>query len=467
MADVQQDSHDSAVTDEWARILAAVEQQEIEFTRFFWVDHNGITRGKAVSRTSLRDRMSSGIGLAKTRQASNLSDLGQPVPGFDAVGEVRLVPDPRTFIPLPYAAGAAAMLCDLVDIDGRPWAACPRTFLKEAIQACEPLTVRAAFEAEFTLCRKRPEPNSLEVLDDTLCFDARGFDVTHDYATSLARALQQQGIDVELYHPEFGAGQHEMTLRHDDALRAADSIVWHRLTARALAEQHGMWATFAPVPSPGFRGNGNHLHLSLWDDAGSRSDRRNVFAEDSDRLGLSKTARHFVGGLLAHLPALVALGCASVNSYRRLRPGMWSGAYACYGQDNREAAVRIPSRLRGSAVTSTNIEVKVGDSTANPYLLLGAILHAGLDGINNALDPGPPLQEDPNLLSPSEQERRGIRRLPRSLAEAVDALEEDEVLMSALGPMRGALYPSLKRADIAYMDAMGTEFEFLTHALRY
>lgn len=466
MANIRQELHDSADTDERARVLSVVEQQDVEFTRFLWVDHNGIVRGKAASRTSLRERMSSGIGLAKTRQASNLSDLGQPISGFDAVGEVRLVPDPSTFVSLPYAAGSAAMLCDLVDVDGRPWGACPRTFLKEAIQALHPLSLRAAFEAEFTLCRKRPELNRLEVLDDSLCFDAQGFDATNDYAVSLARGLRDQGIEVELYHPEFGAGQHEMTLRHDEALRAADSIVWHRLMARGMAEQHGMWATFAPVPSPGFRGNGNHLHLSLWDDSDS-GEPRNVFAEDGDALGMSKTAYHFVGGLLAHLPALVALGCASVNSYRRLKPGMWSGAYACYGQDNREVAVRIPTRLRGSEAASTNIEVKVADSTANPYLVLGAIIHAGLDGINNALDPGAPLQEDPNLLSPVERERRGIHRLPRSLAEAVDALEGDEVIMSALGPIRGELYPAVKRADIEYMDTMGTDFEFLTHALRY
>lgn len=207
-------------------------------------------------------------------------------------------------------------------------------------------------------------------------------------------------------------------------MRAADNYVWQRAMARSLAAKQGIWATFAPSPTPGFRGNGNHLHLSLW--LTTPSGRTNAFHDPSDRLGLSETAYHFIGGLLAHMPALVALTCASVNSYQRLQPGHWSGAYACYGPDNREAAVRVPSMLRGREGDSVNIELKAVDSTANPYLALGAVIHAGFDGVRRRLDPGLPLAQDPNTLPEKRLRELGITPLPRSLEEAVDVLERDD-----------------------------------------
>jgi glutamine synthetase len=462
----------TATPDEAAAVVAAVEAADVELIRFLWVDHSSITRGKAVTRRFLPERMVSGIGLARSRQAANLLDEGQPVPGFNAVGEVRLVPDPSSFVVLPYAPGSAAMVCDLVDLDGRPWDACPRQFLREAIDAVaaydpglEPV---AAFEPEFTLCRGKPTPDGLEVVDDSLCFDVAGFDVANDYTVALVRALRAQGIEVEIYHPEFGHGQHETTVRATPALRAADVHVWHKATVRGLARRHGMWATFAPNPHPGYRGNGNHVHLSLWRRTGHPGGgAANAFADRSDRLGLSDLAHHFVAGLLAHAPALVALTCASVNSYRRLRPGRWSGGYACYGPDNREAAVRVPSRLRGREAASTNVEFKACDGTANPYLALGALLHAGLDGIRNRLDPGEPMLDDPNELPTAELRARGVTPLPSSLAEALTALERDELLMDALGPLRRRLYSAVKRSDVERLGELGEDAEFFLHATRY
>lgn len=456
----------SEFADQYRHILQKIDAHGVELIRFLWVDHNGIVRGKAVTRRFLESRMESGIGLAKSRQAASLMDVGQPVPGFDAVGEVRLVPDPDTFIVLPHAPGSAAMLCDLVQLDGTPWEACPRTFLKSALAAAGDLQVVASFEPEFTLCDTRPESGSLSVLDDSLCFDNAGFDAANDFAVGLTRALQGQGIEVEMYHPEFGAGQHEMTLRHGPALAAADLSVWHKVITRGLASTMGLWATFAPVPAPGFRGNGNHLHLSMWQDRPGGAGPVNVFADASDALGLSERAYHFIGGVLHHLPGLLALTCAGVNSYERLQPGMWSGAHACYGQDNREAAVRVPSRLRGSTAASTNIELKASDSTANPYLALGAVVHAGLDGIARRLDPGPQLAEDPNGLTDAQRDALGLA-LPRSLEEAVQALSRDEFLMDVLGPLRRRLYPAIKEADIRVMKELGPDFAFLTYATRY
>lgn len=452
------------------RLLAAVEREQVDLIRFLWVDHSGITRGKAVSRSALAARLASGVGLAKTRQSVGLSDLGQPLPGFDAVGEVRLMPDPGTYLTLPHAPGSGAMLCDLVTTDGQPWEACPRTFLRQALQAAADgggYQVVAAFEPEFTLCSAPPRPGVLECTDDTLCFDNEGFDATSDFTLELMRALRSRGMNVQTCHPEFAAGQHEMTLSHVPALRAADQFVWQRAITRGLARRHGMWATFAPVPAPGMRGNGNHVHLSLWRRPDPYSVAKNLFADPADTLGLSELGRYFIGGLIEHLAALCALTCATVNSYERLRPGMWSGACIGYGLDNREAAIRIPSGLGANPEDSTNIEVKACDSTANPYLALGALIHAGLDGIRRRLDPGEPLAVDPSRLDETARRERGIRQLPGSLAEAVAALEADEFLMDALGPLRRMLYPTVKRADVVEMERIGTEASYHTHAIRF
>jgi glutamine synthetase len=440
-----------------------IDAHEIELIRFLWVDHNGICRGKAVSRHHLAERLVAGIGLAKCRQAANAFDSVQPVPGFGAVGEVRLVPDPETFVTLPHAPGSAAMLCDLVDVDGTPWDACPRRFLKEAIADAAALgfdTV-AAFEPEFTMFRRKPTRDGCELFDDALCFDVVGFDDMNDFAVDLARRLGEQGVDIELYHPEFGAGQHEMTCRYAPALQAADRHVWQKTITRGMAMRHGHWASFAPLPMAGMRGNGNHIHLSLWRDGA------NAFHDPADPLGLSATGYHFIGGILAHAGALTALTCSSVNSYRRLRPGMWSGAYACYGPDNREAAVRIPSRLFGRESASTNLEYKPCDGTANPYLALGAVLAAGLDGVRRRLHPGAALADDPNRLSPGALRERGVHVLPGSLQEALALLERDDVLQAALGPTRCRLLAAIRRSDIAGFSELDEPGEFLHYSTRY
>jgi glutamine synthetase len=171
--------------------------------------------------------------------------------------------------------------------------------------------------------------------------------------------------------------------------------------------------------------------------------------------------------VLHHLPALVALTCGSVNSYRRLQPQHWSSAFICYGDDNREAAVRIPSRMWGHDESSANLELKCSDSTGNPYLALGALIHAGLDGVRRELDPGEPVNVDPATLTDAERRRLGVARLPTSLAEALDALERDDVLMEALGPVRRTAYLAVKRSEVASFGAHDASFECYQHAMRF
>jgi glutamine synthetase len=452
------------------------DESNVVLTRFLYADHGGIIRGKAAATSRLAERIESGIGHTRAMMAMSMMDELSPVEGMGPVGEVRIKPDASTFVVLPYAPGAAAMLADQVNPDGSAWDGCARTFLKDAIAslAAHGYELQASFEPEFTLGRLSPEspgsqgspelPESpgggwLIPNDQSLCYSATGFHLAHDYAIDLVRALNAQGLNVEHYYPELGAGQQEVPIRHAAALRAADNHVLLRETARAVALRHGLWATFAPKPLPDQAGNGAHLHASLWNDG------VNAFADDSGRYGLSKIGYQFLAGVLAHLPALVALTCGSVNSYRRLAPSMWSGAYTCYGPDNREAAVRVCSPIGRAG--SVNLELKPSDSTANPYLALGAFIHAGMDGIRRALDPGDPLTVDPAVLSDTERLRLNVARLPSSLEAALDALAADSVLMDALGPLRSAAYLAVKRSEAAHFASRDVQYECRQHWLKF
>jgi glutamine synthetase len=417
-------------------------QERISLTRFLYADHGGIIRGKAASTTRLAERAESGIGHTKAMMAMSMMDELAPVDGMGPVGEIRIVPDPATFVPLPYAPGAAAMLADQVNTDGSPWDGCARTFLKQAIAELSAMgyELQASFEPEFSLGRY--EGASFTPIDESLCYSATGFHLAHDYTIDLVDALIKQGLEVEHYYPELGHGQQEVPIRHATALRAADNHVLLRETVRAVAIRHGLWASFAPKPLPAQAGNGAHLHASLW------SDGDNAFADPAGRYGLSEVGYRFLAGVLAHLPGLVALTCGTVNSYRRLAPQMWSGAYLCYGPDNREAAVRICSPI--GAAGSVNLELKPVDSTGNPYLALGAFIYAGIDGIRRILDPGEPLLVDPATMESATRERLGVVRLPASLGAALDALESDSCLMSALGPLRSAAYLAVKRSEVRH-----------------
>ena len=366
------------------------------------------------------------------------------------------------------------MLADQVQPGGEPWDGCARTYLKQAIAdlAAEGYAATAAFEPEFTLGSREPDPaggpDRLVPNDDSLCYSATGFHRAHDFTVGLLSALTAQGLQPEHYYPELGHGQQEMSVRHAPALRAADNHVLYRETVRGVAFRRGMWASLAPKPIADQAGNGCHLHLSLREAGAGGPDGEPgepVFYDPADRYHLSETGYHFIGGLLAHLPALTALTCGSVNSYRRLAPQMWSSAFTIYGMDNREAAVRICSPMRDDPAGSVNLELKPSDSSANPYLALGACIHAGLDGIRRKLDPGEAVNVDPATLSDEERLARGAHRLPDSLDAALDALEADTLLIDSLGDLRRRAYLAVKRSEVAAfasMDVAGECFEHFT-----
>ena len=435
------------------------------FIRFLYCDNAGLIRGKAVHIDVLPDRLRNGVGLPIAVQGLNVLDQMQPVENLGPVGEVRLMPDTATFIPLPYVPHQGALNCDLVDADGAPWPLDPRSLLRYHIDraANRAIGVQAAFENEFTLVTRTPEGQYLP-FDQSLAYSGVGMTNAAGFIDDLASMLEQQGLAVEHYHPEHGHGQQELSIRHADAMRAADNQVTFRETVRGTANKHGLLASFAPKPFPDQPGNGAHIHFSLWD----AQFVKNRLYDPEALYGLTPLARHFIGGVLAHLPALLALTCPSYNSYRRLhQPRSWTSAFTAWGPDNREAAVRVASGLWSNDARSVNLELKPVDPSCNPYLALAGLIAAGLDGVDKELDPGEPLQTDPANLSNEEREARGIQRLPTNQMEAVLALRSDKVMMEALGPELASAYLTVRTSEYSAFRRETTGFEIQHHMLKF
>jgi glutamine synthetase len=444
------------------RVLDRVSIDNVRTVRFLYCDHANVVRGKTAHTSVLADFLESGIGLTVAMQAFTLTERLATGTHLSGVGEIRLVPDPRTLAVLPYAAREARLLCDMYTLDGQPWELCPRAFLREMIDRAgrHGLRAEAAFEYEFYLARQIDDGRFVPA-DDSLCFSSDGMDREGPVIGAIIDALDQQGLQPVQYYPELGPAQQELSIHHAPVLEAADRQIAVRETVRAIAMQHGLVATFAPRPFADQAGSGCHVHLSLWNGD------QNVMYDARGQLGLSSLGRWFVAGVLQHLPGLLAMTCPSVNSYQRLAPNMWSSAYTCWGPDNREASVRVPSPFKGRVQASTNIEIKPVDGSANPYLALGGILAAGLDGIERRLDPGEPLASNPHDLDEAEREARGIHRYPVSLSDALDALEQDEVLMAALGEARAREFIGVRRAEWSDLGRLSVAQQIAAHFRRY
>jgi glutamine synthetase len=444
-------------------ILARCRPPAIQLVRFLYCGNDAVIRGKACHAEFLASYLASGIGLTVAMQSFNMLDQLVPEGSFGPVGEIRLRADLDTFTVLPYVPKSARLLCDMVTLDGEPWNACPRTFLKRMIERVRArgFALKAAFENEFTLARS--EGGQYVPLDRSPCFSTIGLDSSSAVMIDVVEALVGQDVHPEQCYAELGPGQQELPVRFADALRAADNQLTVRDTVRGVAARHGLLASFAPKPFPDEAGNGSHIHFSLW----RTRDDTNAFHAPTGHHALSDLAHAFIGGVLAHLPALLALTAPTVNSYRRLQPRFWSSAYTAWGPDNKEGTIRVPSKRRGLEMESTNLEFKPCDPSCNPYLALGSLLAAGLDGIERKLDPGEPLLVDPDSLSEAERTRRGVRRYPTSLAQALDALERDEVLRDALGEALAREYLAVKRSEVRGFADRDAAFEIAQHFYKY
>jgi glutamine synthetase len=444
-------------------IVSLATDRGVQLVRFLYCDNGGVIRGKSTHVGQLARRIESGIGLVKGMQSFTSLDFLAPDATYGPVGEIRLVPDPDTFVILPYAPRSGQMVVNMVELDHTPWALDPRAFLQRMVAkaADAGLSFDAAFENEFYLAVR--VDGGYAPVDRSLCFSAIGMESTEPVIQDVIAALTDQGLTVELSHPELGHGQQELSIRHAPALRAADNQITYRQTVRAVAAQHGLVASLAPKPFADQAGSGAHIHWSIWDAAHAT----NRLSDAADPNGISPLARSAIAGVLRHLPGLLALTTPSVNSFRRLQPHFWSSAYTAWGIENREAAVRVPTRYWDDVEGSTNLELKASDASANPYISLGGVIAAALDGIARGLDPGDPVDVDPGNLGEAEMERRGIRRFPESASDALDELERDEVLTDALGAPLAGEYLKVRRAEAAAYAEQDEAFELENHFFKY
>jgi glutamine synthetase len=446
-----------------AEVLKRAGEAGLRLVRFLWCGNDGTVRAKASSLPGLEGRIRGGIGLTVAMQAMNGLDQLQPVEGMGPVGEIRLVPDPETFRILPYAPGTGAMLVDQLTLDGQPAAVDQRAFLKRMADRLAERGARleVGFENEFSLAVAMD--GTYVPVDSSLCFSTIGMSASQDYVDELVEALEAQEIPLEQYYAELGHGQQEISTAHRPALRAADEQLLVRETIRGVAAGRGLVASLAPKPWPDVAGNGVHIHFSLWDIEGGR----NRFHDPSAPDRFSADGRTFLAGVLHHLPGLCGLAAPSFNSYHRIVPQSWAGAFSCWGHDNREAPLRLPSVFWAMEEATSNVELKAADASCNPYLAVGGLIAAGLDGLERGLELPEPVEVDPATISEAERERRGIHRLPTTQREALEALEADAVLIDALGPVLAGSYLTVRRSEWEAYSGGDEAFEQQGHFLKY
>lgn len=385
----------------------------------------GRVRGKAFPARDLAARMAHGVGWVPTNGMINAFGAIPATP-FGTAGDLLLVPDPASEVKVEFGDGGADehfFLGDLRQLDGQPWACCPREFLRRALAAlwrAAGVTLVSAFEHEFTYSGAEPRPGGAYSLD---AFRRQGV-----FAEALIAALRAAGAEPEGFMPEFGPGQYEIVCEAAGGTRAADRAVVVRELTRAVAHRLGQRASFAPIPHPAGTGNGVHIHFSFRDQGGGPA-----LYDAAAPLGLSALGRRFAAGVLHHLPALCAITAPSVASYLRLRPNRWAPTRADLSVQDRGAALRVCPVLPGPlAARQFNLEYRVADAAASPYLALGALVWAGADGIAQKRD----LPET----APA---------LPASLPAALDALEGCEPARGWFGEQHLAAYLMHKRAEAA------------------
>ncbi len=416
---------------------------ERELVSLVCCDLGAIVRGRSLFSSELTEAEASGIGWVPANHAlTPLGPVAETNP-YGSTGDLRLLPDPATRVRVEEGPGGGALellLCDIVETDGRPWECCPRQFLREALRELESEIggrLVASFEHEFQLLE-----DSSAALPFSLEAQRRG----EPFATRAMGALTQAGVEPERIFPEYAPHQFEIPVAPAEGVASADRSVVLREVVREVARREGKRASFAPLLDVAQAGNGVHIHLSVIDRDGAP-----LFYDPVRRAHLSETGERFAAGILAHAHALTALTAPSPVSATRLQPHRWSAGAMCLAVQNREALLRIPPlvELAGAdPARQLRLEYRGADAAANPYLALGALVRAGLDGVRSQMPAPPILDCDPAELEGPEVERFGVGSLPDSLEESMRALTENATARSWMGSLLYEAYVSVKQAEI-------------------
>jgi glutamine synthetase len=421
---------------EEARVLAEVERRGIRFINLEFTDISGMAKCVTIPAEQLPDALAHG----KWFDGSAIESLARV-----AETDMYLRPDPATFAAVPWSAPPSAndsppmapsvgrLICDVLLPAGERFEGDPRAALISALERARRLGYRyeVAPELEFFLLREDARENAMR---EPLPHDRGGyFDLSTDLAADVRREivaeLANMGVQIESSHHEVAAGQHEIDFAPREALAAADAVITARYVIKAIAQRHGLWATFMPKPFFGLNGSGMHTHQQLF----RQSDGQSAFTNAADtQYGLSETARDFIAGQIAHAAGMCAFLSPLVNSYKRLVPGFEAPVMISWGRVNREALIRVP-RAAPNGASGVRVELRSLDPSCNPYLAFALMLHSGLDGVENRPALPAPVEEGLYTLDEPTRRKRGVDLLPGTLGEALAALKADAFVMDALG----------------------------------
>lgn len=415
-------------------IIKLVEEEDVEFIRLQFTDIFGNLKNVAVTTSQLE----------KVLDNKCMFD-GSSIEGFVRIEEsdMYLHPDLDTFEIFPWRpqqGKVARFLCDVYKQDEVQYEGDPRYILKKVVKEAEELgyTFDVGPECEFFLfnLEDNGEPTNIS-MERGGYFDVGPLDSGENARREMVLTLEDMGFEIEASHHEVAPSQHEIDFRYDNALKTADNIMTFRLVVRTIAKRHGLHATFMPKPKFGVNGSGMHVNMSL------SKDGKNIFDDPDGNLGLSEDAYHFIAGLMKHINGMTAITNPLVNSYKRLVPGYEAPVYIAWSATNRSPLIRIPAS-RGA---NTRLELRCPDPSANPYLTLAVCLAAGLDGIKNKLVP--PASVDKNIYTMTQEEKDslGIKSLPASLEEAINALEQNDLIKNVLGEDTFHKYVRAKREE--------------------
>ena len=405
-----------------AEILKTVDAEKVRFLRLQFTDLTGALKNVEVPRSQFEKALDGQIMFD-----------GSSIEGFVRIEEsdMLLVPDLGTFSVNPWTSPdgsrVARLICDVYRPDGSPFEGCPRLCLRRQVERASKMGYRAVFgpEPEFFLFQRDEAGNPLvETHDVGGYFDLTPVDRGEECRRDIVVVLEAMGFEVEAAHHEVAPGQHEIDFKYADAIECADHVATFKFVVKKVALDHGLHASFMPKPIAGVNGSGMHCHQSL-----IREDGENAFYDPDAEWQLSETALAYVGGVLRHAKGLVALTNPLVNSYKRLVPGFEAPTNIAWSEKNRSPLVRVPAK-RGM---STRCEVRMPDPACNPYLAIAAMMAAGLDGVENGVNPGPPVNKNIFAMSHREKRRHKIDELPGTLDEALKFLAKDKVLVEAIG----------------------------------
>jgi glutamine synthetase len=405
-------------------ILKSAQEEDVRFVNLQFTDITGAVKSVTIPVSQFADSIEHGTWFD-----------GSSIEGFARIAEsdMYLKPDISTYKVIPWERGentTARVICQVFTPDGEEFAGDPRQVLMRVLQQAHEMGFDyfTGPELEFFLLLPGVDGDERPLPHDNGGYFDLSTDLAFSVRKEMVNGLNDMGIDVEAAHHEVAVGQHEIDFRYGQALVTADNAVTFKYTLKAIAQLHGLHATFMPKPIFGVNGSGMHVHQSLF----RKDSDENAFVDQNDEYGLSAVARHFIAGQLAHARGMSAVLASLVNSYKRLVPGYEAPVYISWARVNRSALIRVP-RITPEKLRSTRIELRFPDPSSNPYLAFAAMLAAGLDGIRNEMPLAPPIEENLYHFNEERLVQSGIKMLPGSLIEAVEELERDEVIQAALG----------------------------------